>query len=139
MPTGQDTTPTRHGRIGTRRRTRPAVDNERQEHEQLHDDVDHDAECQDTSCTPARSQNWRMIERRPLGTGPLSTSTTRSTELTTPRLLPAERIGPGALLGTRVDVEPPAAIRRRTLGVGGAATQAGVDEHDADRPGTSSR
>lgn len=80
-----------------------------------------------------------MNARRPLGTGPSSTSTARSTEPTTPRLLPAERIEPGALLGTRGDVELPAAVRRRSLGIGGAAIPAGVDEHDVDRPGTSSR
>lgn len=38
------------------------IDDEHQddEHHQEHDehqDVDHDDECQDTSCTPARSQN----------------------------------------------------------------------------------
>ncbi|MEU9764014.1 hypothetical protein AB0D98_30780 [Streptomyces sp. NPDC047987] len=73
--------------------------------------------------------------RRPLGTGP-TTSTTRSTA---PQLLPAERAEPGALLGTPGAAELPAAIRRRILGVGGAATPAAVDPHDADRPGTSTQ
>lgn len=61
-----------------------------------------------------------MSTRRPLGTGP--TTTTRSTTpiaAPAPRLLPAERVEPGALLAGRTDAET-AALQdgRRTLGTG---------------------
>jgi hypothetical protein len=55
--------------------------------------------------------------RRPLGTGP---STTRSTTTTdpSPRLLPAERVEPGALLGEVEHQDVAARKGRRNLGPG---------------------
>ena len=58
-----------------------------------------------------------MSTRRRLGTGPSTTRSTPTTD-TAPRLLPAERVEPGALLG---EVEQPDVADRkgrRTLGPG---------------------
>ncbi|MFF0674281.1 hypothetical protein ACFYVE_39465 [Streptomyces tendae] len=62
--------------------------------------------------------------RRPLGTGP---STTRSTPSTDPalRLLPAERIEPGALLGVVGHQDVTVRKGRRILGPGITATPEG--------------
>lgn len=60
-----------------------------------------------------------MSTRRPLGTGPSTTTPRSTTPIPAPRLLPAERIEPGALLGTPVDAEPTALQDgRRVLGTG---------------------
>lgn len=63
--------------------------------------------------------------RRPLGTGP---STTRSTPTTdpSPRLLPAERVEPGALLGDVEHQEVTVRKGRRNLGSGFTPTPEGV-------------
>ncbi|MGW1902953.1 hypothetical protein ACWCQB_37555 [Streptomyces hirsutus] len=63
--------------------------------------------------------------RRRLGTGP---STTRSTPTTdaAPRLLPAERVDPGALLGEVEHQDVADRKGRRNLGPGIAAAQEGT-------------
>ncbi|MFJ4577617.1 hypothetical protein ACIP4W_41015 [Streptomyces sp. NPDC088846] len=61
-----------------------------------------------------------MSTRRPLGIGPTPT-TTRSTATPAARLLPADRIQPGALLATPVGEQLPDRSGRRPLGTGPAA------------------
>jgi hypothetical protein len=60
--------------------------------------------------------------RRRLGTGPSTTRSTPTTEAS-PRLLPAERVEPDALLGEVEHQDVVARKGRRTLGPGTAATQ----------------
>lgn len=67
-----------------------------------------------------------MSTRRRLGTGPNSTPRSTPTTDTAPRLLPAERVEPGALLG---DVERTGLADRkgrRDLGPGAAAMPEGA-------------
>lgn len=63
--------------------------------------------------------------RRPLGTGP---TTTRSTppDAPAPRLLPAERVEPGALLGDVEHQDVTVRKGRRILGPGITTTPEGV-------------
>ena len=63
--------------------------------------------------------------RRRLGTGPSTTRSTPSTE-TSPRLLPAERVEPDALLGEVEHQDVAARKGRRNLGPGIAGTAEGV-------------
>jgi hypothetical protein len=67
-----------------------------------------------------------MSTRRRLGTGP--STTTRSTPTTdaSPRLLPAERVEPGALLGEVEHQDVADRKGRRNLGPGITTTPEGV-------------
>ena len=67
-----------------------------------------------------------MSTRRRLGTGPSTTTRSTPTTDTAPRLLPAERVEPGALLG---EVERQDLVERkgrRNLGPGIGATAEGT-------------
>ncbi|MGO4422838.1 hypothetical protein AB4Z54_30085 [Streptomyces sp. MCAF7] len=66
-----------------------------------------------------------MTARRQLGTGPSTTRSTPTTD-TAPRLLPAERAEPDALLGDVEHQEVADRKGRRNLGPGFIATPEGV-------------
>jgi hypothetical protein len=59
--------------------------------------------------------------RRPLGTGPATTRSTPTAD-EAPRLLPAERVGPGPLLGEVEHQDVVDRKGRRILGPGAAVT-----------------